>query len=160
MDRSIVDLRRSAFAKRVVIAALLLGVLPAFAEDATLDSTKYPQDTPQKALGSIIKAMEGKESEYWLAWLVTPDDTKRVKEKYETITKAVAAHQDEKHAELMKQRLELMKKMQSDNKTTAGDENGMKWTRFTSDDKVLELDLQADGRWCMNMKVTRDQDKK
>ena len=141
------------------ISVLLLAFISAssvFAAELARDADKYPQDTPQKALTSIISALEGKNSEYWLTWLVTPESSNHVKEKYGSIEKAIAVHRDEHHAEMIKQRHELMKKMLAENKTTEGEENGVKWTRFHADDKVLELDLQPDGRWCMNMHVTSD----
>src|SRR5262249_48537011 len=104
------------------------------AEGPALDTTTYPQDTPQKALDSIIKALEGSEIKYWIANLITPTESKRLVEKHGSIAKAAEANSDEKHASKIKAQVEIMKKLLAANKTTEGDEKGLKWVKFQLDD--------------------------
>jgi hypothetical protein len=123
----------------------------ALAGDApALDSASYPQDTPQKALGSIVKALEANDFKYWVSNLITPEESKRLIEKHGSIAKVAEANSDEKHAAKIKAQVELMKKLLTANKTTEGDDHGTKWVKFQLDDNVLQLEKQSDGRWCMN----------
>jgi hypothetical protein len=45
--------------------------------------------------------------------------------------------------------------LKSDN-TTTGETDGVKWCRYKDGEKVLQLDQQPDGRWCMNTRITTD----
>ena len=119
-----------------------------------LDAAKYPQDTPQKALESLIKALEAKDVSYWIAYLITPADTKRLVEKHGSLEGVVNANADEKRAARLITQLELMRKM-AGKPPEEGEENGVKIARFQAEQKVLQLEKQADGRWCMNIRVSR-----
>ena len=56
------------------IALLTLCSCGVFAEEAPkLDAAKYPQDTPEHALESVVKALEAEDFGYWLSYIVTPD---------------------------------------------------------------------------------------
>jgi hypothetical protein len=124
------------------------------ADSPTLDAAKYPQDTPQKALSSLVKCLGAKDYAYWIGHLITPADAKTTIEKHGTLEKAVEFLSDEKHSAQMQERKELMQKMLDANSSTEGEDNGVKWTRFQSEGRVLQLEKQADGRWCMNLRNT------
>ncbi|MCY3024640.1 MAG: hypothetical protein NTW87_37180 [Planctomycetota bacterium] len=144
----------------LIVALLVAGAGVAAAgaaERPALDATKYPQDTPQKALSSLIKALETRDLYYWLAHLVIPEDSKRLTEKYGSLDKAVEVNADEKNAERLKTQCTWMKKLLSSGTMTEGEENGVKWARYQLGDRVLQLDKQADGRWCMRTRVNAAQ---
>ena len=133
------------------------GAVEAAAEAAQaprLNAARYPQDTPQKALESLIKALEAKDIPYWIAFLITPDDAKRLIEKHGSLEGVVNANADERRAARLKTQLELMKQM-AGKPPEEGEEHGVKFARFQAEQKVLQLDKQADGRWCMNIRVSR-----
>jgi hypothetical protein len=114
--------------------------------DADLDGNKYPQDTPQKALESIIKALESSDIKYWIANLITPTESKRIVDKHDgSIAKAAEANSDEKHTTKIKSQVEIMKKLLTANKTTEGDDKGVKWVKFWLDDNVLQLERTRGG---------------
>jgi len=121
-----------------------------------LDAAKYPQDTPQKALGSLVKALEARDLSYWIAHLITPADTKRLIEKHGGLEGAVRKNSDEKHAARLQDQLALMKQMLAGNAPTEGQENGVQWARFRVEQRVLQFEKQPDGRWCMNARVTSE----
>jgi hypothetical protein len=128
------------------------------ADGPAVDAAAYPQDTPQKALGSIIKALENNDFKYWISNLIIPAESKRLIEKHGSIAKAAEANSDDKHAAKIKAQVEIMKKLLAANKTTEGDEKGLKWVKFQLDDNVLQLEKQSDGRWCMNQRAGRHKD--
>ena len=134
----------------VLLSAVAALVLNASAAETPLNAEKYPQDTPQKALASLIKSLEAKDYGYWVSHLMTPTDSKVLLDKQGSLEKAVAFLSDEKHSKMMNDNKERMQKMLDANKTTEGDENGVKWVRFHLEEKELQLEKQADGRWCMN----------
>jgi hypothetical protein len=137
--------------------ALLLGTLSVLAADGpALDLQKYPQNTPKDTLSSIISALENRDFQYWIAQLIAPEDAKKLAEKYGSIEKAAAANADEKYMARVANQCETMKKMLEDNKTSEGEENGVKWVRYHYDKKILQLEKQADGRWCMNPRVSAE----
>ena len=133
-----------------LLSAVATLALSASAADTPLNAEKYPQDTPQKALTSLIKSLESKDYGYWVSNLMTPADSKVLLEKHGSLEKAVAFLADEKHSKMMNDNKERMQKMLDANKTTEGDENGVKWVRFHLEEKELQLEKQTDGRWCMN----------
>ena len=134
-------------------AILLIPSLTALAADGpALDAAKYPQDTPHNALSSIVNLLEHEEYAYWITWLMTAEDLKRLVAKHGSVEKT-AEHFKVNRAAHMKQRCELMKKMLAENNTTNGESNGTKWVRFQSDEKVLQFELQPDGTWRMNTTV-------
>jgi len=118
-----------------------------------LDAEKYPQDTPMKALGSLIKALEARDMAYWITHLLVPATNKRLMEKYGSLEKAVEANADPKRAARLTEQLALMKQMLAGPPPTEGEDNGVKWARFKVDQTVLQLEKQPDGRWCMNTRV-------
>lgn len=134
-------------------AILMLTACAASGAETPLSPEKYPQDTPQKALASLVKCLDGKDYGYWISHLMTPQDGKGFLDKHGSLEKAVAFLSDEKHAKMMSDNKDRMQKMLDANKTTEGDENGVKWVRFHLDEKELQLEKQADGRWCMNTRV-------
>ncbi len=148
-------MRKSCFAAGVMLACL---AVTAWSADApALDAAKYPQDTPQNTLNSVIKAMEGKDFAYWVTWLVIPADKERLLTKYKTVDAIVEVNAQPKRAEKVAAQCVIMKNLLKESKTSEGDENGVKWYRFQGNDKVLlQLEKQADGRWCMNNRVTGD----
>jgi len=119
-----------------------------------LNAAKYPQDTPQKALESLIQALETKDLSYWIAFLIAPADTKRLVEKHGSLEGAANANADERRSARLKAQLEVMRKM-AGKPPEEGEENGVKFARYQVDQKVLQLEKQADGRWCMNIRVSR-----
>jgi hypothetical protein len=139
----------------LLLAAAVFSSTAFCADEIKQDAAKYPQDTPQKAMESIIKALEtNNDLGYWVAWLVTPDHTQRMIDKYKSIDAAVAANQDEKHVAGRKQMTDSMKKMLEAKTTTEGELNGVKWFCYKlGETQIVQLELQKDGRWCQNPKV-------
>jgi hypothetical protein len=142
------------------ISAILLAIVgfssAAFsADEIKVDAAKYPQDTPQKAMESIIKALDtNNDLGYWIAWLVTPDYTQRMIETHKSIDATVAANQDEKHVNGRKQMIAAMKKMLEAKTTTEGESNGVKWFCYKlGESQLVQLEMQKDGRWCQNPKI-------
>jgi hypothetical protein len=142
-----------------ILLSLLACVSLRGAESAPLDSNKYPQDTPKKALNSIIKALEKRDFEYWITWLIVPEATKRLVAKHGSLASAALMNADDKHTPRIKQQIEVIHEMLKADKTTEGSENGVKWVRYQDDDKVLQLEQQPDGRWCMNTKIAKTESK-
>jgi hypothetical protein len=138
----------------VLICVLALG---ASAADApALDAAKYPQDTPQNALKSIIAAFEAKDFAYWLTHLLRPEDSARIIEKNGGLDKAVANNADPAKASRREAQLATMKKILAA-KTSEGERNGIKFFRFIDEGKVAQFEQQADKRWCMNIRVSSEQ---
>ena len=82
--------------KATVWSALIcvLAIGASAADAPALDALKYPQDTPQNALKSIIAAFEAKDFAYWLSHLLRPEDSARIIEKNGGLDKAVANNAD------------------------------------------------------------------
>ena len=148
----------------VLALALFLCSLLRAAETPALDAARYPQNTPQAAFGSIIKAQAQNDVAYWLSWLITPADKERLLKKYGSVDKVVEKHRDPKFAARIAEQCAIMKKMLAANKVTEGETGGVKWARFagaqTPDGKtrVLQLNKQADGRWVWSLLVHSDND--
>lgn len=144
---------KTAFA--ILIAA---GAMSAYAGDVApaLDPVKYPQDTPQNAIQSIMKALEAKDFAYWIANLIIPEDSARITEKHGGLDKAVALNGDPKYVERRGKMLETMKTL-SAAKLTELEKDGKKIARFIGTGQVLQFEQQADKRWCMNIRVTTEQ---
>jgi hypothetical protein len=139
--------------KSALVAVIVLKATLALAADGpALDAAKYPQDTPQNAANSIIKAIDANDLEYWVAHLVTPADTKRRVEKNGSIAQA-AKNYAEKQSKQLKAMRDVIEKMLKESKPTEGEENGVKWVRFQLEEKLLQFEKQSDGRWCMNTRV-------
>ena len=136
-----------------LLAVAGFGVFTEAADTPALDCAKYPQDTPQKALASLIKALEAEDYVYSISFLLAPQSTQRLGAKYDSVEKAAAANREPERQQRRKAQCELMKKMLEANATTEGEENGVKWVRFKHEDSVLQLEKQPDGRWCMNTQV-------
>ncbi len=118
------------------------------------DPDKYPQETPQKAMESLAKALESNDLAYQIAWLTTPDFTNRMIEKYKTIKACVEANQTPEKVAGRKALLDTIRKMQSGNVTKEGEENGTKWFTYRlGEDQVVEFELQKSKRWCWNPKA-------
>jgi len=143
------------------LAAMCLLTAAYGAEEIKLDLTKYPQDTPEHTMSSMVKALETDNAlGYWISYLVTPDHTQRMIEKYKTIDAAVAANQDEKHVNGRKQLVESIKKMLEAKTTSEGEANGVKWFCYKLGDSLMvQLEKQKDGRWCMNPRAQKPSSK-
>lgn len=126
------------------------------AEGAQLDANKYPQETPKKTLNSILKALDKRDFEYWIQYLIVPADSKRIIAKHGSLASAVLMNADDKHTARIQQQMEVIREMLKADSSTEGTDNGVKWTRFKDGDKILQLDQQPDGRWCMNTRITTD----
>lgn len=137
-----------------MLCLAVFGPLAGWSAEPARNAEKYPQDTPRKALASLCKALEARDIEYWIAHLIAPEDTKRLVERWGSIASAALMNADNKHAERVKKQCELMKKMLDEERTTSGEEKGAKWVRFHSGQTALQLELQPDGRWCMNTRVS------
>ena len=118
-----------------------------------LDPVKYPQDTPANSFDSLLKAAEGNDLAYEISWLCTPDFTARMLEKHKTIAATVESNQDPKKVAGRKLLLEVLKQMKAGPKTSQGESHGVKWFCFALDNKLVQFELQKDGRWCWNTKV-------
>jgi hypothetical protein len=133
------------------LAVLLLLACGAYAADGPAkDAAKYPQDTAQKALGALIKAFDTGDVAYQIAWLVVPAHTEKLVKKYGTMDAAVKANSSPEKLAAYKEQAATFQKLLEANKTTQGEDAGVKWTRFEGGPRLLQLELQADGRWCLN----------
>lgn len=124
------------------------------AEGPALDAAKYPQETPQQALRSLIKALEARDFSYWISFLIVPADTKRLVERHGSLEKAAQANADEKLAPRLRAQVALLKEMLAGKAPAEGEDHGAPCARFQVGQTVLQLEKQADGRWCMNTGVT------
>jgi isocitrate lyase len=131
----------------------LVAASAAIAGETALDATAYPQDTPKRALESLVKALEKRDLEYWIAHLISPRDRERLKEKHGGLQQAVEANSGAQHLERIKAQCEVMRQMLADGELKEGEDAGVKWARFKSGQRVLQLERQPDGRWCMNTRV-------
>lgn len=143
---------RRTFWLGVFLTLASAGLSAADAPVPSIDAAKYPQDTPQKALSSLVKCLGAKDYGYWISHLITPQDSKNTIEKHGSLAKAVEFLSDDKHSTQMQERKDLMQKMLDANSSTEGDDNGVKWTRFQLESRVLQFEKQSDGRWCMNIR--------
>jgi hypothetical protein len=121
-------------------------------EAPALDAKKYPQDTPQNALASIVKAMESKDFAYWVTWLVVPAVNKKLMETYGSLDKYLEAQAKPERMEKVEAQSKVMKHLLEKNKTIEGESDKVKWVRFElpGEDVILQLEKQEDGRWAMN----------
>jgi hypothetical protein len=135
-----------------IVFCLLIGGYALAEETPKLDPVKYPQDTPENALASVIKALEAEDYGYWLTWIVTPDSTARTLEKFKTLDAAIAdSKTNAAKIAGRKALLESIKKGQKEKKTTEGTDKGVAWFRFLNPDgEFVQLEKQPAGRWCMN----------
>lgn len=118
------------------------------------DPDKYPQETPQKAMESLAKALESNDLAYQIAWLTTPDFATRMIEKYKSIKACVEANQTPEKVAGRKALLDTIRKMQAGNVTKEGEENGTKWFAYRlGEEQVVEFELQKNKRWCWNPKA-------
>lgn len=125
-------------------------------EGVALDAGKYPQDTPKKALTSILKALDKRDFEYWILHLIVPADSKRIIAKHGSLASATLMNADDKHKDRIQEQMQVIREMLKADKTTEGTTEGVKWIRYMDDEKVLQLDQQPDGRWCMNTRITKE----
>lgn len=139
----------------VLIAASAMSVY-AVEGAPPLDAVKYPQDTPQNAVMSIVKALEGKDFVYWIANLIIPEDSARISEKHGGLEKAAALNGDPKYTERRAKMLETMKALAT-TKVTDVEKDGKKIARFIGVGHVIQFEQQGDKRWCMNIRVTTEQ---
>ena len=110
-------------------------------------------------LVAIVKALEKRDYEYWIVHLIVPEDTKKLVAKHGSLESVVLMNADDKHAPRIKQQIEIIRDMLKADKVPLGIENGVKWVRYTDDNKVLQLEKQPDGRWCMNTKIAKVESK-
>jgi len=136
----------------ILLAALALCPLLHAADDPALDAAKYPQDTPQKAIESIIKALDAKDFAYYVTHLILPADRERLLKKYGTAENYAAAKSEAAQVAAMQAMSDVLKGLQKDSKLSEGEAGGAKWTRFESKKERLQLEKVADGRWAMNLK--------
>jgi hypothetical protein len=138
--------------KLVAVAVLFLG-LSAFASDAPpLDAVKYPQDTPQSAIASIIKALEARDFAYWLGNMILPEESAHIAEKHGGLDKAAAATAEEKNAGKIAMRIALLHNLEK-GKTGETERDGVKLFRFYFEKSVLQLEQQPDKLWRMNAHI-------
>lgn len=143
---------KTAFAILIVAGAASL-----YAGDGpALDAVKYPQDTPQNALQTIMKALEAKDYAYWIANLIIPDDSKRIIEKHGGLDKAVAFNGDPARVDKRAKHIEAMKELATGTVSEV-EKDGKKLTRFIKNGQVIQFEQQPDKRWCMNVRVTTEQ---
>jgi len=116
-----------------------------------LNAEKYPQDTPKNTLNSILKALEKRDFEYWIVWLIIPDDTKKLIDKHGSLAAVSLMNADDKHTPRIKRQMDAITTMLKLDKMTEGTENGVQYVRFHDDKKILQLEKQPDGRWSMNI---------
>jgi hypothetical protein len=143
----------------LIATALLICACAHAADEPALDATKYPQDTPQNAVASLIKALDSKDYGYYLAWLLTPGDKERILKKYGTVAKYVEAKSDAEQSAAMKKMADTLRVIEKEGKQTTGETGGAKWTQFSAGKERLHLDLK-DGRWLMNLKPSEAGEKK
>lgn len=142
---------------RQLLPVLMLVTAAAFSGDApALDAAKYPQDTPQNAIQSIIKALEAKDFTYWIGNLILPEDSKRIAEKHGGLDKAAVANSDPKYSERIAKQIEAMRGLSKDGKVSELEKDGKKIVRFVGTGQVIQFEQQADKRWCMNIRVTSE----
>jgi hypothetical protein len=123
-----------------------------------LDQIKYPQDTPEKALTSIVQSLSFMDIGYWFSWQIRPQDSKWWMDKYGGIEKLVRAKSNEKSIVQFVATKQFMQLMQKTNQTSQGVENGASWFRFHNGKTVVQFEKQSDGRWCMNPYVKVEED--
>ncbi|HYF52385.1 MAG TPA: hypothetical protein VEJ63_23465 [Planctomycetota bacterium] len=141
----------------VLLLSMLVPLLRAADETPAADAAKYPQDTPQKALDSIIKALEAKDYAYYISFMVLPVDKERMLKKHGSVQKYAESKADASQAAGMKNMVDVLKSLQKDGKTSEGThEDKTAWTRFESGKEKLQLEKQADGRWVMNLRPPTD----
>lgn len=141
----------------ILVTVFAIGAANLFAGDApALDAQKYPQDTPQNALQSIMKALDAKDYAYWIANLIIPDDSKRITEKHGGLEKAVAYNGDPVRVDKRAKQLEAMRDLIS-GAVSEVEKDGKKITRFIKNGQVIQFEQQPDKRWCMNIRVTTEQ---
>ena len=144
--------------RSVLIFAILLCSLFATvrAEDSsTSNPKKYPQDTPEKALESVKKALESDDLAYWIFWLITPRDNMLISTNYKSAEDAAKAMQASKSVVAENTKLsDSIRELSSRCVTETGEEDGVKWKRlFLDDKKFFQLEQQKDGRWCLNLRA-------
>jgi hypothetical protein len=116
-----------------------------------LNAEKYPQDTPKNALNSILKALEKRDFDYWIVWLIIPDDTKKLIDKHGSLAAVSLMNADDKHTPRIKRQIDAITQMLKIDKMTEGVENGVTYVRYHDDKKILQMEKQPDGRWSMNI---------
>lgn len=118
------------------------------------DVVKYPQDTPEKALESIVKALNGEDFGYFIAWQVTPDSTARTIEKFKTLEAAIE-DQKTNPAKIAgrKNMLEVIQKIQKEPKKELEKSGDLELARFLSGEMMIQFEKQKDGGWCLNPKA-------
>ena len=134
-----------------LVAVSLLCAASWSAESPKLDAAKYPQDTPKKAMQSILKALEARDFEYWIVWLINPDDTKKLIEKHGSLAAVSLMNADDKHAPRIKRQIDAINEILKNDNFAEGTENGVTYVRFQTEKKILQMEKQPDGRWCMNI---------
>jgi hypothetical protein len=148
--------RSLSFASALLIMWMTAMVTPPFAhaaDEPVLDAKAYPQDTPQKALGSIIKALEATDFKYFATHLITAEDKALILKKYESLEKFVESRKGEEKAAAIKAQTVLMKQLLETNKVTESEENKIKIARFTFGTKIIQFEKNADGLWQLNSRV-------
>ncbi len=122
-------------------------------EELKLDLAKYPQDTPETTLLSVVNALERDNNYgYWMAFLTTPDHAMRMADKYKSFEAAVT-NQD---VTLTRLTVESIRKLLSAKLTSEGETGGVRWFRYKfGETETLQLDQQPDGRWSVNTQQTK-----
>lgn len=119
------------------------------------NANKYPQDTPEKALASVKKALESDDVGYWICWLITSRDKTFITLNYNTIEDAAEAMIASKQVRAENAKLaDAIRDLSSRAVTETGEDFGVKWVRLMIDDKnFFQLELQSDRRWCLNLRA-------
>jgi hypothetical protein len=136
---------------------LISGISAPAAEGPPVDAVKYPQDTPKKALQSILRALEKRDFDYWIVWLICPENTKHLIKKHGSIAAVSLMNSDDRHRPRIEQQISAIKEMLKADKVTEGATNGVTWVRYHDEERVLQLEKQPDGRWSMNTHVCADE---
>jgi hypothetical protein len=124
------------------------------AADPALDTVKYPQDTPEKALDSLAKALEANDLGYWMLYIGTPDHLQRMLDKYKTVDAAVAAIANEPQRVAGRKMLaEFIRQLQAGKTAPAAAPDDPKIVQFVgANAHAVQFEQQPDKRWCFNPK--------
>ena len=145
-------LRNASF----IVALFMAFTFCVHAQDAArYNANKYPQDTPEKALASVKKALESDDVAYWIYWLITSRDKTFITLNYNTVEEAADAMLTSKQVKAENEKLvDAIRDLSSRAVTETGEDFGVKWVRLMIDDKnFFQLELQSDRRWCLNLRA-------
>jgi hypothetical protein len=110
----------------------------------------YPQDTPQNAAGSIVKALEAADYAYFARWLLVPEGRDRLLTKWKSFANYEAEKKKPEIRGAMDDLARKMKEVISKSPVLEGEQDGVKWVHLETPG-VLGIHLELrDGRWALN----------